>query len=239
MRSILLTLTVFLSFSLTAFAQIQGFEESSFEPMDSWPYLYYNFENGRVRTAKGALLDYNSLNVNIVDGSLHFIKAGTIMKADMTQMYTALIGDTDVYVNAGGKMYQILLESEHGYVLCGTSVDMDELNKVDIGYGVSSSTASRTNTSFAGLGMDNISGINMSNMTLTRAEQQRSAGMLLPVKKTTYLLVNDYLIPAGRRDIEQFVDKKAVKAFFKENKINWKKPETMEPLLVFLEEHLK
>lgn len=223
---------------MTAFAQDPGYEEPPFEPMDSWPYLYYNFENGRVRTAKGALLDYRSLNVNVVDGSLHFIQAGTIMKADMTQVYTALVGENDVYVNAGGKMYKILLETEHGYVLCGTSVDMDELNKVDIGYGVSSSTASRTNTTLVGLGIDNISGVNMSNMTLTRAEQQRNMGRLLPLIKTNYLLVNGKLIPANKRDIEQYVDKKVAKAFFKENKINWKKPETMVPLLVFLEEQI-
>ena len=160
------------------------------------------------------------------------------MQADMGHVFTVMVGDKDVFVNAGGKMYQVLLENEDGSVLKRTSVDVEELNRVDIGYGVSSSTASRTNTSLAGLGMETLDGVNMVNMTITSAEGRKNTGKVLPLKEKLYLNIGGRLVPATKRDVQQVVDKDAAKAFFKANKIKWNKPESLMLLLPFLEEQL-
>ena len=160
------------------------------------------------------------------------------MQANMTQVFTALVKESDVYVNIGGKMYLVVVETDDGSILKRTTVDVDELSKVDIGYGVSSSTASRTNTSLAGLGMETLDGVNMVNMTITSAEQQKNSGKILPLKETLYLFVSGKLIPANKREIQQLVDKDSAKAFFKANKIKWNKAESLLPLLPFLKEHL-
>ncbi len=229
---------LFLLGSLFLRAQNPDADALPYEPMDSWPYMYEQFESGKVRTTNGALLTYASLNICIADGKLHYIEAGKIMQANMSQIFTALLGENDVYVNAGGKMYRVIVETDEGSILELTSVDVDELSKVDIGYGVSSSTASRTNTSLAGLGMETLDGVNMVNMTITNAEQKKNSGNVLPLKKTLYLYVSGKVIPANKREIQQLVDKDTAKAFFKANKIKWNKAESLLPLLPFLKEQL-
>lgn len=218
------------------FAQEQ--DALPYEPMDTWPYLYERFEPGNVRTTQGTLFPYAALNICIADGTLHYIEKGKIMQADMGHVFTVMVGDKDVFVNAGGKMYQVLLENEDGSVLKRTSVDVEELNRVDIGYGVSSSTASRTNTSLAGLGMETLDGVNMVNMTISSAESRKNTGKILPLKETLYLNIDGRLVPANKREIQQVVDKNAAKAFFKANKIKWSKPESLALLLPFLKEQL-
>lgn len=237
MKKIVLSLFLFLS-SFLLRAQDPDAYAPPYEPMDSWPYVYEQFESGNVRTTKGALLTYASLNICIADGKLHYIEAGKIMQANMMQIFTALVGDNDVYVNVGGKMYRVLVETDDGSILKMTSVDVDELSKVDIGYGVSSSTASRTNTSLSGLGMETLDGVNMVNMTITSAEQKKNTGKILPLKETLYLYVSGKLVPANKHEVQQLVDKDTAKAFFKANKIKWNKAESLLPLLSFLREHL-
>ena len=236
MKKIILSL--FWGISSIVFAQAQEQDAPPYEPMDTWPYMYERFEAGNVRTTQGTLFQYAALNISIADGKLHYIENGKIMQADMGHVFTVLVGDRDVYVNAGGKMYQVLVENEDGSVLKLTSVDIDELNKVDIGYGVSSSTASRTNTSLAGLGMETLDGVNMVNMTITSAEGRKNTGKVLPLKEKLYLNIGGRLIPANKREIQQVVDKNAAKAFFKANKIKWGKPESLALLLPFLKEQL-
>lgn len=209
-----------------------------YEPTDTWPYLYAHFENGAVRTTKGALLSYTTLNICIGDGKLHYVQGDKIMQADMSNVFTARVGEEDVFVNIGGKMYKVLFESEEGFIVSLTSVDYDELKKVDIGYGVSSSTASMTNTNLAGLGIDSISGVNMMNMTLNRAEQQKNSGKVLPTKVDNYFYVGGKFILADKREVQDLVGKESMKAFLKENKVKWSKPETLVPVVAFLSEQL-
>ena len=231
-------LSIFLLLASIQFIFAQEQDALPYEPMDTWPYLYERFEPGNVRTTQGTLFPYAALNICIADGTLHYIEKGKIMQADMGHVFTVMVGDKDVFVNAGGKMYQVLLENEDGSVLKRTSVDVEELNRVDIGYGVSSSTASRTNTSLAGLGMETLDGVNMVNMTITSAEGRKNTGKILPFNEKIYLYIGGSLVPATKRDVQQVVDKDAAKAFFKANKIKWNKPESLMLLLPFLEEQL-
>ena len=206
----------------------------TYEPRDSWPYIYERFQPGAVRTAAGDLMEYQSFNICVGNGRMHYIYDGKIMEADMTKVFTAKIED-DVYVNVGGKMYKVFVQTNDGAIVFLTSIDMDELQKVNIGYGVSSSTASQTNTSLDLLMSGNAAVSNVVvSQTLTVAEQMKNNGKELPTKEDTFFLVKGRLIPASKRDIQDAVGKDAAKPFFKENKLKWNKPESLIPVLAFL-----
>lgn len=210
-----------------------------YEPLDSWPYAYEDFISGVVRTRKGGTLEYDQLNVNIANGKLHYVEKGTIMQADMNNVYTVLVG-AEVYINYMGTLYKVLDELEKGAYLSRVSVDVDRLNSTDIGYGVSSSTATSRRTTLTGLGIDSAGGNNMTDMSMSRAIEQKGSGSVLPLKTETYFYVYNILIPATRRDVlaTPGVDPKAAKEFMKKNKVNWNKPLTQYPLIDFLYDQL-
>lgn len=229
------SILVFL-FAWAAFAQAQDSygTNASYEPRDSWPYIYERFQPGTVRTAAGDLMEYQSFNICVGNGRMHYIYDGKIMEADMTKVFTAKI-EEDVYVNVGGKMYRVFVQTNDGAIVFLTSIDTDELQKVNIGYGVSSSTASQTNTSLDLLLSGNAAVSNVVvSQTLTIAEQQKNTGKELPVKEDCFFLVKGRLVPASKRDIQDAVGKDVAKPFFKANKLKWNKPESLIPVLALL-----
>lgn len=210
-----------------------------YEPLDSWPYAYENFLPGVVRTRKGDALEYTQLNVNLASGKLHFVEKGTIMQADMNTVYTVLVL-SDVYINNLGVLYKVEREQAKGAYLSRRSIDMDRFNSVDIGYGVSSTTASSRKATLTGLGFNAAGGGNVADMSISRAIEQKGSGSVLPLKTDHYFYVYNILIPATKRDVlaTPGVDKKAAKEFFKSSKINWNKPQTQYPLIDFLYDQL-
>ena len=107
MRRIALTLALLAMSICAVYAQ-------KYQPKDTWPYLYEDFQDGVVRTRTGALVTEAKLNICVADGALHYIKDGTIMKIDMNTVYTAKVG-SDVFVNMGSRMYQVLAEKSREY----------------------------------------------------------------------------------------------------------------------------
>ncbi len=219
-----LFLQVFLLFAAGAvFAQ-------KYEPRESWPYLNENFQSGAVRTLGGALVDDSTFNISIADGSLHYIVDGKIMKIDMMTIYTARVGER-VFVNVGGKMYQVLAETDNGSLIQFASIDFDKLQKVDIGYGISSSSASAMNVTSLLQGMDS-----MVNTHFDTAMEKRDNGIVLPLLVEKFIYVDGKLVPASRYGIRDFpgIDKDAANTFFKEKKIRWNKDESLAELIDFV-----
>ncbi len=215
----------------TLFAQAQ-----TYRPRDTWPYEQEEFQEGVIRTTKGDLLEDVRLNVCIVNGCLHFLKDKTIMEADMSTVFTARVGE-ETYVNVGGKMHRVLSENEHGAVIELTEVDMDNLAKADIGYGISSATASTQKTSLELMGgMDGWGDIGLSGRSYHQAFEERGNGQVIPLLKTEYLLVNGFRIEAAKKAVLHFagVDQAAGKAFFKANKIKWNRPESLMSVIDFI-----
>ena len=130
---------------LTFVLACQAVAAQEFEPRETWPLVYENFQKGAARTVTGVLISDAQFNVSVMDGALLYVnKDNKIMNSDMSKVYTALIGD-DLYLNVGGKMYKVLSELNLGCVLSQVLFDKDKASKVDIGYGVSSSTGSSMN----------------------------------------------------------------------------------------------
>ncbi len=206
----------------------------TFEPRDSWPFLYEEFLSGATRTMDGSLTTDARFNVSVIDGSLLYIgNDDIIMKPDMTRVYTARLGN-DVYVNIMGRMYQLLSELDCGLVVLGREVDRDELNKVSIGYGKSAVASTQSVSLIA------IDGGNGANKSLESFNTTKYNGKVLPVKETYYLRVGMRLIPATRQELLNLpgIDKKAATAFFKQEKIKWRETASLEKVLVFVNEQL-
>lgn len=206
----------------------------SFSPRETWPFLYEEFMSGATRTKDGALVTESRFNITAHDGSLLYIgKDEKIMKADMSRVYTAKLGD-DVFLNVSGKMYKLLSETEYGAVLKGVEIDFEEQSKVSIGYGINSSTASAQGLAILMDGRFDTLGKN-----LQQTENEKNTGEILPLRENYFLFFEGRLIPAKKQEILDMpgIDKKATKAFFKQEKIRWKDTASLEKVLVFLSEH--
>ena len=206
----------------------------SFSPRETWPFLYEEFMSGATRTKDGALVTESRFNITAHDGSLLYIgKDEKIMKADMSRVYTAKLGD-DVFLNVSGKMYKLLSETEYGAVLKGVEIDFEEQSKVSIGYGINSSTASAQGLAILMDGRFDTLGKN-----LQQTENEKNTGEILPLRENYFFFFEGRLIPAKKQEILDMpgIDKKATKAFFKQEKIRWKDTASLEKVLVFLSEH--
>ena len=233
-------LGIFLATSLLLFAAAGESYCQKYEPRDSWPYIYEDFQEGAVRAVNGELISEGIFNVEIVRGKLHYVVGSTIIEADISRIYTAKIGSM-VYVNRAGRMLKVLAESEYGAVLQDVRVDMDELNKTDIGYGISSSTASHQQTNLTQLGLDNISGINLlKENAYEDLVLRKGSGKVLPTLTTNYLFVKGLQIRADRRNFLDVpgIDKKEAARFLKENKIKWNDIASLAKAIEYLYKNL-
>ena len=212
--------------SLVAFCDCYA---QKYQPRETWPYVNDEFVDGAVRTRSGSLIEEAKLNVSVADGSLHYIKDGVIMKIDMSTVYTARIG-FDVFVNVGAKMYRILSEKESGCLLQFMQIDIDKMGRVDIGYGISSSSASAMNiNSLDGL-TDTV------NYKVEKAMDDKDTGEYLPLIVERFFLIDGKLIPATKQGLKDYpgIDMNALDAFVKSNKIKWTKNESLELLVDFV-----
>jgi len=206
-----------------------------FRPRETWPFLYEEFQSGATRTLDGSLNTEARFNISVLDGSLLFVNTDEIiMRADMSRVYTARVGE-DVYVNVMGKMYKVLSELDCGVVVLDTTIDTAQLERVNIGYG-KSAVASTQNVSLLSMFESSAS----SGLQLKDAAAGKYDGKELPVKQMYYLRVGMQLIPATRSDVLNVpgVDKKAANAFFKQEKIKWKDLASLEKVLAFLNEQI-
>ena len=217
-----------------------GARAQRYAPTEPWPYLYEEFQGGNIFTNKEEMVGYDQLNVNVINGRLHYVENGTIMEANMLNVHVVRI-DKDVYLNVGGRLMRVLRESEHTAVVLGTEVDFEEMNKANIGYGRSSVASTQDVTLSSLAGSDNygiMSGL--LNKTLLDVQKNKYNGKVVPLKETTFLVVDGILFQADRSSIVNHagVDKKATVDFIKKNKIKFRNPEDLEKLGEYLHTQL-
>ena len=210
----------------TALAAAQNYD---YKPRETWPYLLEEFTSGGLHTSGGADLNEGVYNVSVVDGKLHFVQDGRIMEADMRQVQYARIGES-LYVNRMGCMERVLSQEGTYALLQATLVDKDRLYKSDIGYGAGSATASTQNLNNLGVAGTTVS------MELEAAISGSRSGSVLPVRVRYHFLLGSRQIEAGKTSVMALpgLDKAAAKNFFKQEKINWSKPESLAKVLKYL-----
>jgi hypothetical protein len=211
-------------------------DAQKFEPTETCPFLYADFTPGVVRNSNGNLINYSEgLNVSVSDGNLYFLKNKVIMICDMATIVTAKIGE-DIYLNAGGKMMRLLAENENGAVVLDTSIDEEKMSRSDIGYGISSATASTQNVNT----LSSLSSV-LVNVNIQDILDRRASGAVLPLAEKRYLRVGLIVVPASKKSVMElpFVDKDEAKAFFKSAKIKWSDVDSLLKVVDFITEQNK
>ncbi len=232
MKSFIISAFTILAFF--AFTANAAKEKKVYTPTETWPYMLEEFEAGTVKSTTGEVRSYEMLNIYLPNHTLHYVMEDKVLVADMAKVYLVAVGE-DVYLNTGGKLRKIMLEGNNGVVLEESWIDMEAYNSVDIGYGISSRTASAQNVS-------NLYFLNNSaqmNMNLTDLVNKRDSKKL-EIRKSLYLRVNGLLYKADINEIAAMMpDSKAAKKELKKLKIKWKDPNSLIAVVDYIYEKTK
>ncbi len=205
-----------------------------YEPTSTWPYIYDDFTSGRMLDHEGDFID-GVYNIHILHGRVHFLDGDMVREVNALEVTYITVGD-DVYRNVGGTMMKVLAESESGAVVQKTEIDAAAMNATGGAYGSSSSTLATQSLSsleFMGSGAGAVNHMNLKN--------SKGDGKVLPLITKTYLAFGRNIVFATKRDVQALdgLDKDALNAFLKENKIKWKDPQSLIKVVDFISNELK
>lgn len=219
---------------------ITGFSQNKkYKPLTSWPFVYEEFQPGRITTYQGAAIEYDKLNISLINGKPLFIKDGQIMEPDAKTIALLVIGE-DSYISADGVLVKVLKNSLKSAVVEKEIVDVEAMNKSDIGYG-KSSLASTQNVSASALALESdvsaagvIDGFN--NKSIESIQNDRHSGETLVTKRSLGIYYKGTFVPATRYDVLNIfgIDKDAVKDFIKKEKIKFNNVDDLAKLVDYL-----
>ena len=190
------------------------------EPTTNWPYLYPEFKEGElnVRSKTEKALFYIHLDL----GALHYVEDGRIKEANILNATTLVIGN-DVFRNVAGKMLKVLARAQGGYIVEETRATYSAVVRNDGAYGTTALNSTTTKTF-----LYNENAINQYNGYLMTDVYKdllamRDDAEKLPVRKNLYIVIGMDQIPADKKSVASLsgLDKKALKAFLKSEKIDW------------------
>lgn len=195
----------------------------------AWPYLYNEFTPGEVLTVKGAKLEY-PMNIHILHGRLHFIEDGLIKEAATKDVLRVIIGK-DEFLGVEDDIMKVAARAEKGFVMAHLLGDFESLNETGGAYG-SSTTSSATRK----LSSIDIQGkVNQNHMEL---REGRHDGESVELTTTYYLVIPGMnKIEANKREVEKAIgpERKAeFKAWLKNKKIKWNKPESLANVVDYI-----
>ena len=190
------------------------------EPTTNWPYLYPEFKEGelnvRSKTEKALF------NIHLDLGALHYVEDGRIKEANILNATTLVIGN-DVFRNVAGKMLKVLARAQGGYIVEETRATYSAVVRNDGAYGTTALNSTTTKTF-----LYNENAINQYNGYLMTDVYKdllamRDDAEKLPVRKNLYIVIGMDQIPADKKSVTSLsgLDKKALKAFLKSEKIDW------------------
>jgi hypothetical protein len=190
------------------------------EPTTNWPYLYPEFKEGelnvRSKTEKALF------NIHLDLGALHYVEDGRIKEANVLNATTLVIGN-DVFRNVAGKMLKVLARAQGGYIVEETRATYSAVVRNDGAYGTTALNSTTTKTF-----LYNENAINQYNGYLMTDVYKdllamRDDAEKLPVRKNLYIVIGMDQIPADKKSVASLsgLDKKALKAFLKSEKIDW------------------
>ena len=204
----------------------------NFEPNTKWPYLYENFTPGTIYF-EGNEKSSSNLNIHLWGNVLHYVKAdGRIYQSSDQKVMRVEIGN-DAYIFSDHKLVRIVAHEGTNLLAELVSGDFDAMRSSGGGaYGSSlNSSASRDLSS---LGFD-LGGMDHPELGLMLQEKQD--GRTIPLITRYYFIIGGQQIEATKKGVEKFVGDDradALKQFLKDNKVKWKKEESLIQVLQFL-----
>lgn len=160
---------------------------------------------------------------------LHYVEADIVKEAQSGDIYYVAAGD-DKFMVVGGEVMQVVQETEGGFVAKLVKIDEESLYDSGGAYGGTTTTSATRNLS----SIEVSGGANMNHMLLL---QNKESGKEVALKEEYYLVANDNIYRAYRKDIEKALDPDIsvkFKSFLKQSRIRWKDPAKLKLVVDFL-----
>ena len=217
-------------FSLLLLTAVVAVSAQKYEPNTKWPYLYENFEQGTIYFQDNQKNSSTELNVHLWGNALHYLGSdGKIYQSNDKNVMRVEIG-SDAYLFCDHQLMQIVSTEGTAVLVKLTKGEFDSMQSGGGAYGASlNSSASRDLTSLDLGGLD--------TPELGKMLQEKNDGRIIPTSVHYYFILGGQQVEATKKGVERHVgsDKVAdLQKFVKENKIKWKKEDSLTALLKFL-----
>lgn len=195
-----------------------------------WPYKYPDFRDGTVYFTDKKTLSA-PLNVHLLKSALHFLDNGQIKEVTTSEIVLVQISEDNYYMR-NNQLMRVLSGDSTGFVAELLLADFDALAESGGAYGSSSNVQATRKLSSLEIG-----GINITNHMELKSNKDN--GSLLPLSTKYFIVTSDAVYPATKKGIESQLTgskKDEFKRFLKENKVQWKRPESLSSLLNFFKD---
>jgi len=201
---------------------------AQFAPNTRWPYLYENFSQGTIYFAKNQKSEAQ-LNVHLLGNTLHYItQDGKIFESSDKDVIRVEIGN-DTYWFANHKLMQVITQEGDCALLKLIYGDFDSMTSGSGAYGSSLNSSASRDLSSLDLG-----GLNQPE--LGKMLQERNDGSEIPLETAYYFILGGKVVEANKKAVTETVEVSQSdnwKKFLKENKIKWKKEDSLISVLGF------
>jgi hypothetical protein len=201
---------------------------AQFAPNTRWPYLYENFSQGTIYFAKNQKSEAQ-LNVHLLGNTLHYItQDGKIFESSDKDVIRVEIGN-DTYWFANHKLMQVITQEGNCALLKLVYGDFDSMTSGSGAYGSSLNSSASRDLSSLDLG-----GLNQPE--LGKMLQERNDGSEIPLETAYYFILGGKVVEANKKAVTETVEVSQSdnwKKFLKENKIKWKKEDSLISVLGF------
>lgn len=201
---------------------------AQFAPNTRWPYLYENFSQGTIYFAKNQKSEAQ-LNVHLLGNTLHYItQDGKIFESSDKDVIRVEIGN-DTYWFANHKLMQVITQERDCALLKLVYGDFDSMTSGSGAYGSSLNSSASRDLSSLDLG-----GLNQPE--LGKMLQERNDGSEIPLETAYYFILGGKVVEANKKAVTETVEVSHSdnwKKFLKENKIKWKKEDSLISVLGF------
>lgn len=202
--------------------------QGQFHPNTRWPYLYENFTKGTIYFS-GNQKSEATLNIHLWGNILHYItQDGKIFESSDKDVVRVEIGN-DAYLFGDHKLMKVIGQKEQNLVLKLTRGDFDSMFSGTGAYGASLSTSATRDLSSLDLG-------GLDKPELGKMLEERNEGREIPLLTDYYFIINNQVIDANKKAVEEIIgtsNREAWKEFLKKNKIKWKKEDSLINILNF------
>ena len=201
---------------------------AQFAPNTRWPYLYENFSQGTIYFAKNQKSEAQ-LNVHLLGNTLHYItQDGKIFESSDKDVIRVEIGN-DTYWFANHKLMQVITQEGDCALLKLVYGDFDSMTSGSGAYGSSLNSSASRDLSSLDLG-----GLNQPE--LGKMLQERNDGSEIPLETAYYFILGGKVVEANKKAVTETVEVSQSdnwKKLLKENKIKWKKEDSLISVLGF------
>ena len=210
-------------------------EAQKYAPHEQWPFVYEDFGPGEMLVYGGSRRIVDRMNIGVVDGKAYFVKDGAVMVS--TEPVSAVRMGEDDYISARGRLLKVLRKTEHGAVLVDNEVNVEAMNRSDVGYGFKSSVSSTEKRTI----MEGANGaalsLRLEHQPFEQLKMQKNAGAELVLKEVKYVYVDGgTLVRALKSEVKdiEWLDRKDLDAFWKQNKVKYSSDDSLAALVEYI-----